>query len=76
MPQLIKLSDDIFDGISPIGVNNGFTINTDKPLKVLPTVGLPFIIADFKTIIVISIVEDTEKKCKFNTKNSTYVLVK
>lgn len=69
---LVKLTDNIFKGIHPNGIDAGYS--TIGEVFQRPIVGEYCIIGDLRTSMVTSIVNSYDNKIIFKTSNSTYVL--
>jgi hypothetical protein len=73
MAKLIKLSDDVFNGFHPNGIDTGY-IKEGNRIGSLE-LGQQFTLDFFHTSRITEILEDTGRTVKFKTKNSTYELV-
>lgn len=75
MVQLIKLSDDKFNGNHPNGIFAGHTKEIEK-LLFKPVVGEKYYFGSLQTSIVTEILDDNNDEIIFKTMNSTYVIKK
>ena len=71
MAKITKLSDDVFKGKHPNGIEEGFTIEANVQV-VEPIVGMRYHFGRLTTSIVTKVIEFNKTKCVFKTKNSTY----
>jgi hypothetical protein len=71
MAKITKLSDDVFNGAHPNGINEGFNITADI-IPEIPVVGFRYSFGRLSTSYITEIVSITEKEYIFKTKNSTY----
>lgn len=74
MATLIKISDDVFEGRHPNGINEGFKeiggyING-------PVVGERYRFNNLTTSTVTEVTENDDESIQFKTSNSTYKIVK
>lgn len=75
MAKLEKLSDDVFNGKHPNGINKGYTKELRDGIKAsIPVVGKNYYFGRLRTSIVKEIVSTNPEKTIFKTRNSTYCI--
>lgn len=73
LTRLTKISDDVFGGNHPNGINEGF-VKTFNGIPLLPVIGERYYFGygGFSTSIVTEIISQDEKGFTFKTLYSTY----
>jgi hypothetical protein len=74
MATLIKISDDMFEGRHPNGINEGF--KQIGGYIAGPIVGERYRFNNLTTSTVTEITEDNDESVDFKTNNSTYKIIK
>lgn len=64
--RIIKVSDDVFGGKHPKGINEGYI--KESWMWQAPEIGVSCVVGDFVTSVVTEIIDEHT----FRTKNSTY----
>lgn len=68
--KIIKVSDDMFNGIHPNGIDEGYTAYSNHKNELV--VGERYFFGSILTSTVTEIISETENETIFKTKNSTY----
>ena len=74
MATLIKLSDDIFEGVHPNGINAGFKETAEYTHN--PIIGESYKFGSLTTSNVTEVVHSNSLSIQFKTNNSTYKIIK
>jgi hypothetical protein len=74
MATLIKISDDVFEGRHPNGINEGF--KKIGGYITGPIVGEKYKFNNLTTSTVTEVTEQDDNSVNFKTRNSTYKIIK